>query len=138
MMDGQSAGKAFLGRGWAYPFSVAPDTGRIRTTAYEADVKEAIRIVLGTAKGERVMRPDFGCGIHELVFDAMSTTLLHRVEREVADALKQFEARIDVTGVVVDPTVVGQGRLDVSIDYRVRATNQPENLVYPFYFKEGA
>jgi phage baseplate assembly protein W len=137
-MEQQSTGKAFLGHGWGFPFAIMPDTGQVRMTAYEADVKEAIRIILGTAKGERVMRPDFGCGIHELVFDAMNTTLLHGVEREVAEALKRFEARIEVTGVVIDQGAVSQGRLDVAIDYRILATNQPGNFVYPFYFKEGA
>jgi uncharacterized protein len=131
-------GKEFLGRGWAFPPAVGLDTGRIVTTAYEEDVKQSIRIILETSKGERVMRPDFGCGIHDLVFDAISTALLRRVEREVEEALRRFEARIDLLEVRVDGAGAERGRLDVSIDYRVRSTNQPGNFVYPFYFKEGA
>jgi phage baseplate assembly protein W len=131
-------GKEFLGRGWAFPPAVARDTGRILTTAYEEDVRQSIRIILETSKGERVMRPDFGCGIHDLVFGAISTALLRRVEREVEDALRQFEARIDLLDVRVNSVAAERGRLEVSIDYRVRSTNQPGNFVYPFYFKEGA
>ena len=131
-------GKEFLGRGWAFPPAVELSTGRIVTTAYEEDVKQSIRIILETSKGERVMRPGFGCGIHDLVFGAISSALLHRVEREVEDALRRFEARIDLLEVRVNGAAAERGRLDVSIDYRVRSTNQPGNFVYPFYFKEGA
>jgi uncharacterized protein len=131
-------GKEFLGRGWAFPPAVGLDTGRIVSTAYEEDVKQSIRIILETSKGERVMRPDFGCGIHDLVFGAISTALLRRVEREVEEALHRFEARGDLLEVSVDGAGAERGRLDVSIDYRVRSTNQPGNFVYHFYFKEGA
>ncbi len=84
------------------------------------------------------MRPDFGCGIHDLVFGAISSALLHRVEHEVEDALRRFEARIDLLEVSVNGAGAERGRLEVSIDYVVRSTNQPGNFVYPFYFKEGA
>jgi len=131
-------GKEFLGRGWAFPPAVELGSGRIVTTAYEDDVRQSIRIILETSKGERVMRPDFGCGIHDLVFGAISTALLRRVEREVEDALRRFEARIDLLEVRVNSAGAERGRLDVGIDYRVRSTNQPGNVVYPFYFKEGA
>lgn len=132
-----AVGKDFLGRGWAFPPRAELTTGRIAMTAYEEDVRQSIGITLETSKGERVMRPEFGCGIHDLVFDVLSTAMLRRVEREVEEALRRFEARIDVEGVRVDATAAERGRLDVSIDYRIRSTNQPGNLVYPFYFKEG-
>jgi len=135
-MDEQ--GKEFLGRGWAYPFMIEPDTGRLRSVAYEEDIKQAIHIILATAKGERVMRPDFGCGIHDLVFSAVDTALMAQIKRDVTDALRTFEARIDVLGVTVDQSPVLQGYLKVEIAYRVRTTNQPGNYVYPFYFKEAA
>jgi phage baseplate assembly protein W len=129
--------RAFLGSGWGFP--VVPDSsGALAVAAYEQSVQESIWIILATAKGERAMRPDFGCGIHDLVFDAISTALLRRVEREVEEALRRFEARIDLLEVRVDGAAAERGRLDVSIDYRVRSTNQPGNFVYPFYFKEGA
>jgi hypothetical protein len=130
-------GKEFLGQGWAFPPKASPTTGRTVMTAYEEDVRQAIGIILETSKGERAMRPEFGCGIHDLVFDVLSSTTLRRVEREVGEALRQLEARIEVEGVRVNSNAVELGRLDVAIDYRVRATNQPGNMVYPFYFKEG-
>ena len=135
-MDEQ--GKEFLGRGWAYPFMIEPDTGRVRSVAYEDDIKQAIHIILATAKGERVMRPDFGCGIHDLVFSAVDTALMAQIKRDVTEALRKHEARIDVLGVNVDQSPVLQGYLKVEIAYRGRTTNQPGNYVYPFYFKEAA
>lgn len=131
-------GREFLGRGWAFPVALAPDTGRVESAAYEEDVRQSIRIILATSKGERVMRPDFGCGIHDLVFAAVSTQLIARIKREVNEALRTYEARIDVLSVEVDPARLADGRLDVIIDYRIRATNQPGNYVYPFYFKEAS
>lgn len=134
----EEQGKEFLGRGWAYPFMIEPDTGRVRSVAYEDDIKQAIHIILATAKGERVMRPDFGCGIHDLVFSAVDTALMAQIKRDVTEALRKHEARIDILGVTVDQSPVLQGYLNVEIAYRVRTTNQPGNYVYPFYFKEAA
>jgi phage baseplate assembly protein W len=131
-------GKEFLGKGWAFPFSITQDKGKVEMVEYEKDVQQSIRIILGTAKGERLMRPEFGCGIHDLVFAAVNTALIAQIERDVREALQLYEARIVVTGVVVDQTRIVDGRLDISIDYRIRATNQPGNFVYPFYFKEVA
>ena len=110
----------------------------VRSVAYEDDIKQAIHIILATAKGERVMRPDFGCGIHDLVFSAVDTALMAQIKRDVTEALRTHEARIDVLGVTVDQSQVLQGYLKVEIAYRVRTTNQPGNYVYPFYFKEAA
>lgn len=136
-MTGNSAGKEFMGRGWAYPFRLEPGTGRVATIADETDIQQSIRIILGTAKGERAMRPGFGCGIHNLVYAAIDTSTIEQIKRDVTDALRLYEARIDVLGVKVDGANLANGRLDVDIDYRVRQTNQPGNYVFPFYFKEG-
>ena len=130
------AGRKFLGRGWAFPFAIEPDRGRVELSAYEADIKQSIYIILATSKGERQMRPDFGCGIHDLVFAAIDTGLIAQIKRDVEEALRTYEARIEVLLVSVDPTNHVNGRLDVSIDYQIRLTNQSGNLVYPFYFKE--
>lgn len=135
-MDQQ--GKEFLGKGWAFPFSITQDKGQVDMVEYEKDVQQSIRIILATAKGERVMRPEFGCGIHDLVFGAVNTALIAQIERDVQDALRNYEARIVVTNIQIDQSRLIDGRLDISIDYRIRATNQPGNYVYPFYFKEVA
>jgi phage baseplate assembly protein W len=131
-------GREFLGVGWAFPVAIAADTGLVEAARYEEDIRESIRIILGTAKGERVMRPDFGCGIHDLVFAALTAQLVAEIETTVREALRTYEARIDVLRVSVDSTRLDQGQLDVVIDYEIRATNQPGNYVYPFYFRESA
>jgi phage baseplate assembly protein W len=125
----------FRGTGWAFPVRVG--AGAIDSVGGDEDVRQSIHLILATGKGERVMRPDFGCGIHDLVFAAVSTQLIARVRREVEDALRTYEARIEVVRVAVATRGLPMGRLDVEIDYRVRATNQTGNYVYPFYFREA-
>ncbi len=129
--------KAFLGRGWAMPVSLDPRTGLVASVAYEEDIRQSILIILETAPGERVMRPSFGCGIHELVFAATDSTTLQRVRSTVEEALRRCEARIEVLNVNVDAAATFQGELLVEIEYRIRKTNQLGNLVFPFYFREG-
>ena len=104
--------------------------------SHEDDIKQSIRIIFGTAKGERVMRPDFGCGIHDMVFAALSMATLGQVETTVMEALTRWEPRIEVEAVKVSLDEAKEGRLLVGIDYRVRSTNNRFNLVYPFYLKE--
>jgi phage baseplate assembly protein W len=127
----------FLGVGWSYPVATDPMSGDISLSQYERDVREAIRIILETARGERVMRPRFGCGIHDLVFEAIGATTLFAVEAAVREALTVFEARIELLSVEVDPFQAMSGLLIVAIGYRIHRTNQIDNLVYPFFFREG-
>lgn len=129
--------KDFLGRGWAMPVGLDPRTGRLAVAEYEEDIRQAILIILETAPGERLMRPDFGCGIHELVFGVVDSTTLQRVRSVVEEALREFEPRIDVLEVSPDADGAADGMLRVEVEYRVRKTNQTGNLVYPFYFREG-
>lgn len=133
--DGQGPG--FLGRGWAFPVGIARDTGLVESACAQTDIQQSILIILSTAKGERPMRPDFGCGIHDLVFAAVSTQLAAQIDTTVRDALRTYEARIVVKAVTVRTDRLADGRLDVVVDYEVRATNQPGNFVYPFYFQES-
>lgn len=129
--------KAFLGRGWAFPVALDPLTGRTALAEHENDIRQSIRIILGTGRGERVMRPDFGCGVNDLVFESIDETALGRIEATVRDALSRFEPRIELQDVTADPLRAAEGLLLLEIDYLVRATNQSGNLVYPFYFREG-
>ena len=129
--------KAFLGRGWAWPVQLDPRTGLVASVAYEEDIRQSMRIILETSPGERVMRPNFGCGIHDLVFEAMDSTTIQRIRSTVEEALRRCEARIDVLSVEVDESATSEGKLLVEIEYRVRKTNQVGNLVFPFYFREG-
>lgn len=129
--------KDFLGRGWKFPVQVNPTTGRIDTSEYEQDVREAIWIILSTARGERVMRPDFGCGIHDLVFAPINAATVGEVENNVRESLIDYEPRIEIINLDVSDEEAHNGKLLISIDYRVRTTNNEFNLVYPFYFTEG-
>lgn len=130
-------GKEFMGRGWHFPLRLEPQSGQVTAVTYEPDIEQSIFIILSTSQGERVMRPDFGCGIHDLVFGAINTALITRIKQTVTDALRKYEARIDVLRVSVDQSRVSRGRLGVIIDYRIRTTNQSGNYVFPFYFKEA-
>lgn len=129
--------KEFLGSGWKFPVRVNT-SGKIVTSRHEEDIQEAIWIILSTAKGERMMRPDFGCGIHDMVFDPINTNTMNLVETTVREALTFFEPRIDVLNVSVSDKEADTGKLLISIDYQVRTTNNEFNLVFPFYYTEGA
>jgi phage baseplate assembly protein W len=129
--------KDFLGRGWAMPVDIDPRTGLVATSEYEDNIRQSILIVLETAPNERVMRPNFGCGIHDLVFTAVDTTTIQRIRSVIEEALRRYEARIEVLGVTVDEDATSEGKLLIELEYRVRKTNQIGNLVFPFYFREG-
>jgi uncharacterized protein len=126
--------KAFLGRGWAFPIAVDA-THEIATAAYEDDVRQAIRIILGTEPGERVMRPDFGTGLRGLMFEPINTTTIALARHRVEQALILWEPRIDAVKVTVDADPPA-GKLNIAVAYRVRTTNTFYNLVYPFYLQE--
>jgi uncharacterized protein len=121
-----------LGSGLSFPLSV-DRRGGIALATGEQDVDQAIEIILSTAPGERPMRPEFGCGVHDFVFDTIDAATVGRLETEVRIALDRWEPRIEVEDVDFDLTRVGDGQLLIAIGYRLRATNHRRNLVYPFY-----
>lgn len=131
-----SPSEDFLGSGWAFPVRT-DDRGAIERAAGRTDIEQAIRIILETAPGERVMRPDFGCGIHEFVFETVDRSTLTLVETSVEDALREFEPRIEVLDVAVSTDRLDAGVLEIAIDYRVRETNNQFNMVYPFSLEVG-
>jgi len=137
MIEGDDQRKEWMGRGWAYPVRIDGGSGSAALSAYEQDIREAIRILLETAPGERVMRPNFGCGIHDLVFESIDKTALTRIETAIRKAVMQYEARIDLLSILTDARNAVDGQLLVELQYRVRQTNQIGNLAYPFYFREG-
>jgi phage baseplate assembly protein W len=128
--------KEFLGRGWKFPV-IVDAKGKIKMSEREADIKEAIWLILSTSKGERVMRLDFGCGIYDFVFAPINTTTIGLVEASVREAFTLWEPRIELLNVNVSADKAEEGKLLINIDYRVRSTNNEFNLVYPFYLKEG-
>lgn len=124
----------FLGTGWTFPIKVNR-RGGLSYSQHEKDIEESIYIILGTSKGERIMRPDFGCGIHDFIFSPADEFTMQSIKNRVEEALRDWEPRIDLLGVDVSPAE--SNRLIINIEYRVRSTNTFYNLVYPFYLEEG-
>jgi hypothetical protein len=126
-----------LGSGLAFPLRVDA-RGGLALAHEDDDVREAIMVILGTAPGERPMRPEFGCGIHDYVFESVDAYLVGRIRQEVRQALDRWEPRIEVMNVELSVERTAQGGLlddlvVIDIGYRLRATSDPRNLVYPFY-----
>lgn len=132
-----ASGTAFLGRGPAFPIKPGPARA-LPMAEGEEKVRQSIWLILATAPGERRMRPDFGCGIHDLVFQANTTALHGVVAERVRTALVTWEPRIDVLDVLVDAPVEATNTLLIRISYRIRSNNTVYNLVYPFFLTEGA
>jgi uncharacterized protein len=140
--------KNIIGRGWRFPVKPGED-GRLHYLGGETSrrsardenaekIRQSLWILLSTAPGERLMLPDFGCGIHDLVFEPNSAVLRGTVQVKVMEALQRWEPRIDVLDVHVDSPPEERNLLNIRIDYRIRANNSFYNLVYPFFFTEGA
>ena len=127
----------FLGRGWKFPIEVDATTGRILLVEHEEDIAEAIRLIIWTAKGERVMRPDFGCDIHNFVFERTNPTTLRFMEAAVREAIMQWEPRVHEIDVKIETDAIDSGKLTINVKYEVRTTNNLFNQVYPFYIHEG-
>ncbi|NJP68660.1 GPW/gp25 family protein [Streptomyces spiramenti] len=121
----------FVGSGWAFPMRLSP-TGGIALVSGEREIEEAIQLVLATAPGERPMRPEFGCAIHDLVFAPVNEQTAGRIQHEVYLSLDRWEPRIKVQEVTV---TAGEGAnvLHIDVRYSIRGTNNPRSLVFPFY-----
>jgi len=128
--------REFLGVGWKFPLQVTPG-GKLAQARYEQRIEESIYLILSTSKGERVMLPDFGCGIHDLVFAPNNAGTIAMVTQTVRKALVAYESRIDVLDIAVETAPEQPNLLLIRINYRIRANNAMGNLVYPFYILEG-
>jgi uncharacterized protein len=127
------AGADFLGKGWRNPIGLAD--GAVAYVESEESIRESILIILGTARGERVMRPEFGCALNELVFAPNSTTTAALAKFYVKEALTKWEPRIHLLEVDAAPDPDEAGCLNIEISYQVKTTNSKDNLVYPFYLE---
>lgn len=136
-MEYRDTARDFLGVGWKFPVDVDPATGRMREASSEEDIQEAVRIILLTGKGERMMRPEFGCDVRRFLFGHIDYTTRTQMEREVRDSLIRWEPRITDIQVRVEGGPDDSGSLLIHVAYVVRATNNPYNLVYPYYINEG-
>jgi phage baseplate assembly protein W len=121
-----------LGSGLAFPLHVDA-RGALALAGGEDDIDQAIALILGTAPGEREMRPEFGCAVHDLVFDTIDAAMIGKLETAIRAALDRWEPRIEVHSLDFDLASVDEGQLIITIGYTVRATNHRRNLVYPFY-----
>jgi phage baseplate assembly protein W len=121
-----------IGSGLAFPLQV-DRRGGIALARDETDIEQAIELILATAPGERPMRPEFGCGVHDFVFDTIDAKTVGKMELAIRDALDRWEPRVVVETVEFNLDEVADGRLIIDIGYRVRVTNTMRNLVYPFY-----
>lgn len=128
--------KDFLGTGFHFPIEIDETTGRFKMSREDENIKESIRLILMTGRGERVMRPEFGCGLKQFVYETMDYGTLVRMEQEIKEALTLWEPRIEEIEVSVAPGEE-KNALMIHISYRVRATNNPYNYVFPFYLQEG-
>ena len=128
--------RSILGTGWRFPISIT-GRGGFALSSEEQSVAESIWVVLSTARGERVMRPEFGCGIHEYVFAPNNASTRGAIAYQVQQSLTRWEPRIDVIDVRVDDAAEQPNLLLIHVDYRIRANNAFHNLVYPFFLQEG-
>lgn len=127
----------FLGSGWAWPAGLDPQ-GRIRRVAGQAAVEQAVRLIVTTALGERVMRPDFGSGLHQRVFAPGTSEALGQIIGDIRSALEQWERRAELVDlrIEVDPTDAGRRLIEMTL--QLTGTNSRFNVVYPFYVDGGA
>ena len=133
MMD-----KAFLGTGWSFPPEFNRISGEVNMVSEDEDIRESLRILLYTAPGERVMHPAYGCGLKLLTFENISESTVTEIKDVIGRAVLFFEPRITLNRIDVSIEDELGGVIHVLIDYIIRATNNRRNMVYPFYFREGA
>ena len=129
--------KSFLGTGWGFPPAFSNKTQRVGMLSDEEDIRSSLEILLSTRQGERVLRPDYGCNLDELVFEPLTTTFKTYIKDLISTAILYYEPRISVDKIELDDTGEMEGRILISIDYTVRSTNSRFNFVYPFYKNEN-
>jgi phage baseplate assembly protein W len=121
-----------MGTGWSFPLEI-DSRGGIALSKNEGGIEESIRVILGTAKGERRMRPNFGCDVHTLIFSPNNATTWGLAAHYVEDALIFWEPRIQLLGVDAQADAADPARLVITVNYRIKATNDARSIVYPFY-----
>jgi hypothetical protein len=128
---------AFIGRGWSFPPTFNRDIGGVDMLEGEADIASSLEVLLSTRPGERVMLPDYGCNLEELVFESLDTRIKTLMADKVESAILYYEPRIRVESVRLDDSREQEGVVLIEITYQVRSTNSRFNFVYPYYKQEG-
>ncbi len=136
-MSEYSGDKGFLGLGWGFPPTFNPYEKNVGMVSEEADIQEALGILLFTAPGERVFHPAYGCGLKLMVFEQITESAVTEIRDVIERAILFFEPRITLNSVDVDTEEIYEGQLKIRLNYTVRTTNNRSNMVFPFYYREG-
>ncbi len=129
--------KSFLGTGWSFPPTFDNKSGAVRMVSDEKDIAQSIKIILFTAFGERMMRPEFGSNLSTVLFNAVDSLTLNRIKDFVSRSILNFEPRVSLNDVKIERDEVIDGKLLITLDYTIRSVNVRTNIVFPYYFKEG-
>ena len=127
----------FLGRGWSFPPRFDPIRGEVDMVAREEDIRQSLHILFLTRRGERVMQPSYGSALHDLVFEGVTPETISAIRQTLSRAILFHEPRIDLLSVDVRMPDAREGRVEILLEYRIRATNSRSNVVFPFYISEG-
>ncbi len=132
-----SNGKTFLGIGWSFPPSFDNRSGTNKMVSDAEDIAQSLRLILLTAYGERIMRPEFGSNLFNTIFGSINSLTINKISRYINQSVLEFEPRVTLNNVEIDQDVVHDGKLNIKLDYTIRTINVRTNIVFPFYFKEG-
>lgn len=130
--------QAFLGTGWAFPPRFVDNGAKVETVSGAEDVHQSLQILLGTARGERLMREDFGADLRAFQFEEIDRALINRMTAQISDAILYYEPRVELLSLNLNPSEQQEGLLLIELSYAVQGTNSRFNMVYPFYLNEGA
>ncbi|NQD38311.1 GPW/gp25 family protein [Permianibacter sp. IMCC34836] len=130
--------QSFLGTGWSFPPTFHADSGEVAMTVDEADIAASLQILFGTIRGERFLNPKYGLNLRELLFEPLSTTMTTFIKDNIRTNILIYEPRITVLALELNTARQNEGRIEVLLEYSVRATNSRYNLVYPFYISDGS
>jgi len=126
--------KNFLGTGWSFPVRVG-SSGGIALSSHEANIEESVRLILGTAVGERVMEPEYGCHIHDYVFHPNNPNTASLVAFYAQQAISKLEPRVTDIDIIAAPDANSENVLNLSIKYKIIRDNELRNMVYPFFLR---
>ena len=129
--------KTFLGVGWSFPPSFNKESSDIKMVSDETDIKQSLEIYFNTKLGERIMRPEYGCVIHEHIFDKIDESILNILSFELTQNIGQIEPRIIIEKIQIKQSNLESGELQISIEYKIISSNVRDNIVFPFYINEG-
>ncbi|MBC91641.1 MAG: hypothetical protein CMC67_05905 [Flavobacteriaceae bacterium] len=129
--------KAFLGTGWGFPPTFNKDLLSVEMVSNEKDIKESLQIYLSTKIGERVMRSNYGCLVHDYLFEPFDENIISSIGHEIKRTIYEFEPRIHVHEVTTNKSDVNEGIINIGVFYEIIATNVRDNIVFPFYINEG-